>query len=238
MPLLPERPERRAHRPPSAGRRDRRRLPSRADARPTAGRGGRRRLEDATRTRRRRHPPPAPTTADRASRSWPASGCSIGLRRRSAWCWPAWPASPGGAASTPTRAGPATARSPRPQARDAGHAGGDPADPEGALLRLEDASTPTSRPPRRCSRPASAASTPRPWPRCKAQTVKNQVKLTAEAVATSIVSATDEKVVALVFVNQSPPRRAPRTSASTAAGCWSRSPAMVETGAISKLKPF
>ena len=36
----------------------------------------------------------------------------------------------------------------------------------------------------------------------KAQTIKNQVKLTANAVATSIVSATDKKVVALVFVNQ------------------------------------
>ena len=34
------------------------------------------------------------------------------------------------------------------------------------------------------------------------QTIKNQVKLTAQAVATSIVSATDRKVVALVFVNQ------------------------------------
>ncbi|MEO5653049.1 MAG: hypothetical protein ABIN79_03900 [Marmoricola sp.] len=36
----------------------------------------------------------------------------------------------------------------------------------------------------------------------KAQSIKNQVKLTASVVATSIVSATDEKVVALVFVNQ------------------------------------
>jgi hypothetical protein len=36
----------------------------------------------------------------------------------------------------------------------------------------------------------------------KAQTVKNQVKLTAAVVATSIVSATEKKVVALVFVNQ------------------------------------
>lgn len=36
----------------------------------------------------------------------------------------------------------------------------------------------------------------------KAQTVKNQVKLTADAVATSIVSAGDEKIEALVFVNQ------------------------------------
>ncbi len=36
----------------------------------------------------------------------------------------------------------------------------------------------------------------------KAQTVKNQVKLTADAVATSIVSASDRKVEALVFVNQ------------------------------------
>lgn len=36
----------------------------------------------------------------------------------------------------------------------------------------------------------------------KDQTVKNQVKLTANAVATSIVSATEKKVVALVFVNQ------------------------------------
>ena len=36
----------------------------------------------------------------------------------------------------------------------------------------------------------------------KAQTVKNQVKLTASVVATSIVSATEKKVVALVFVNQ------------------------------------
>ena len=36
----------------------------------------------------------------------------------------------------------------------------------------------------------------------KAQTVQNQVKLTASTVATSIVSATEKKVVALVFVNQ------------------------------------
>jgi hypothetical protein len=36
----------------------------------------------------------------------------------------------------------------------------------------------------------------------KAQTIKNQVKLQATAAATSIVSATDKKVVALVFVNQ------------------------------------
>ena len=36
----------------------------------------------------------------------------------------------------------------------------------------------------------------------RAQTVKNQVKLTAQAAATSIVSATEDKVVALVFVNQ------------------------------------
>lgn len=35
-----------------------------------------------------------------------------------------------------------------------------------------------------------------------AQTLKNQVKLSAAAVATSIVSATEDKVVALVFVNQ------------------------------------
>ena len=36
----------------------------------------------------------------------------------------------------------------------------------------------------------------------KAQTVKNQVKLTATVAATSIVSATETKVVALLFVNQ------------------------------------
>ena len=36
----------------------------------------------------------------------------------------------------------------------------------------------------------------------KDQTIKNQVKLTADAAATSIVSATESKVVALVFVNQ------------------------------------
>ena len=36
----------------------------------------------------------------------------------------------------------------------------------------------------------------------KDQTIKNQVKLTATAAATSIVSATENKVVALVFVNQ------------------------------------
>ena len=36
----------------------------------------------------------------------------------------------------------------------------------------------------------------------KDQTIKNQVKLTATAAATSIVSATEHKVVALVFVNQ------------------------------------
>ena len=36
----------------------------------------------------------------------------------------------------------------------------------------------------------------------KAQTIKNQVKLVATVAATSIVSATDRKVKALVFVNQ------------------------------------
>lgn len=36
----------------------------------------------------------------------------------------------------------------------------------------------------------------------KAQTVKNQVKLTASVVATSIISASEQKVQALVFVNQ------------------------------------
>ena len=36
----------------------------------------------------------------------------------------------------------------------------------------------------------------------KDQTIKNQVKLAADAAATSIVSATENKVVALVFVNQ------------------------------------
>lgn len=36
----------------------------------------------------------------------------------------------------------------------------------------------------------------------KDQTIKNQVKLSANVVATSIVSATDRKVEALVFVNQ------------------------------------
>ncbi len=36
----------------------------------------------------------------------------------------------------------------------------------------------------------------------RAETVKNQVKLNASVVATSIVSASEEKVVALVFVNQ------------------------------------
>ena len=36
----------------------------------------------------------------------------------------------------------------------------------------------------------------------KAQTIKNQVKLTAAVVASSIVSATEKKVEALVFVNQ------------------------------------
>ncbi len=35
-----------------------------------------------------------------------------------------------------------------------------------------------------------------------AQTIKNQVKLKATVVATSVVSATPQKVVALVFVNQ------------------------------------
>ncbi len=36
----------------------------------------------------------------------------------------------------------------------------------------------------------------------KAQTIKNQVKLTAAVVASSIISATEKKVEALVFVNQ------------------------------------
>jgi len=36
----------------------------------------------------------------------------------------------------------------------------------------------------------------------KAQTVKNQVKLTASVVATSIMLASEKKVQALVFVNQ------------------------------------
>jgi Mce-associated membrane protein len=36
----------------------------------------------------------------------------------------------------------------------------------------------------------------------KAQTVENQVKLTAEVVASSIITASETKVQALVFVNQ------------------------------------
>ncbi len=36
----------------------------------------------------------------------------------------------------------------------------------------------------------------------KAQTIENQVKLTAQVVATSIISASEKKVEALVFVNQ------------------------------------
>ena len=36
----------------------------------------------------------------------------------------------------------------------------------------------------------------------KAQTIKNQVKLTASVVGASVISASEEKVVALVFVNQ------------------------------------
>ena len=36
----------------------------------------------------------------------------------------------------------------------------------------------------------------------RAQTIKNQVKLSASVVASSIVSASADKVVALVFVNQ------------------------------------
>jgi hypothetical protein len=36
----------------------------------------------------------------------------------------------------------------------------------------------------------------------KDQTVKNQVRLTATVVAASVVSASQDKVVALVFVNQ------------------------------------
>ena len=72
----------------------------------------------------------------------------------------------------------------------------------------------------------------------KAQTVKNQVKLTAEAAATSIVSATEHKVVALVFVNQATTAKGANqridssrvlvTLTRTDGGDWR----------ISKLKPF
>ena len=72
----------------------------------------------------------------------------------------------------------------------------------------------------------------------KAQTVKNQVKLSAEAAATSIVSATDNKVEALVFVNQATmakgtgqridSSRVLVTLTRTDGGDWR----------ISKLKPF
>ncbi len=72
----------------------------------------------------------------------------------------------------------------------------------------------------------------------KAQTVKNQVKLTAEAAATSIVSATENKVVALVFINQATTAKGANqridssrvlvTLTRTDGGDWR----------ISKLKPF
>jgi hypothetical protein len=72
----------------------------------------------------------------------------------------------------------------------------------------------------------------------RAEAVKNQVKLEAEAAATSIVSATQDKVVALVFVNQvttakgSPNRRVDSSrvlvTLTRNGGDWR----------ISKLKPF
>jgi Mce-associated membrane protein len=72
----------------------------------------------------------------------------------------------------------------------------------------------------------------------KAQTIKNQVKLTAEAAATSIVSATEDEVEALVFVNQTTAAKGTQrridssrvlvTLTRTDGGDWR----------ISKLKPF
>ena len=63
----------------------------------------------------------------------------------------------------------------------------------------------------------------------KDQTVKNQVKLQAAAAATSIVSATETKVVALVFVNQvttakgtSQPARRQQPGAGDADPQWGR----------------
>ena len=66
-------------------------------------------------------PPPPPRRRPRTRepgatgfRSWAASGCSS-PSWSSAWCCAAWQASPGGAASTRTRAPPPTARSPPPR---------------------------------------------------------------------------------------------------------------------------
>jgi len=71
----------------------------------------------------------------------------------------------------------------------------------------------------------------------KDQTIKNQVKLSATAAATSIVSATQHKVVALVFVNQV------TTAKGTTQRVDSSRVLVTLTGGvgdwrISKLKPF
>ncbi len=78
----------------------------------------------------------------------------------------------------------------------------------------------------------------KPMAKVKAQTIKNQVKLTAKVVATSIVSATDKKVVALVFVNQvttakgtGQPARRPEPGAGHADPRWGRL-ARVEDGGV------
>jgi Mce-associated membrane protein len=72
----------------------------------------------------------------------------------------------------------------------------------------------------------------------KAQTVKNQVKLEAEAAATSIVSATENKVEALVFVNQATTAKGanPRIDSSRVLVTLTRSDG--GDWRISKLKPF
>jgi Mce-associated membrane protein len=71
----------------------------------------------------------------------------------------------------------------------------------------------------------------------KAQTVKNQVKLAATAAATSIVSATDKQVVALVFVDQATTVRGTESRVDS-----SRVLVTLTRGdgdwRISKLKPF
>ena len=54
----------------------------------------------------------------------------------------------------------------------------------------------------------------------KAEAVKNQVKLTASAEATSIVSATENKVVALVFLNQTTTAKGTANRRVDAVGCW------------------
>ena len=71
----------------------------------------------------------------------------------------------------------------------------------------------------------------------KDQTIKNQVKLTANAQSTSIVSATEDKVVALVFVNQITDAKGTQNRIDSSRVLVTLTPSDGDWR-ISKLKPF